>query len=347
MEQFFVKVSGEYDFYLIANGLNHLGAKCSKQEDGKYKFEYTYTVYKSGGADTSKTTKTVTTLLTPNKTVDLHISKPAHEYIRGVYNKSITISVTLLTADKALKGIKKEPSYVYGYLLLNAGNEDEFIKCLNSFEEPKDDTWIIHDNDKYDMLSLAYTYGVGRPKDERKALLNALRSIRLSSYAPFIEKGYAKKTIMNLDWFIARTNDRHTNADNYLLGNALIEEGFAKAGESRIIWGADCISYNYPEFYEQGNEVALHYQELLHKQASEILDSRGKDEEAFFHYATYLAYKKFGNDKFIHYEKMVSNDDPYDPSYSYVNYDDIDKMKALVREAAMSGDEFAQKLVRD
>ena len=107
MEQYFVKVSGEYDFYLIANGLNHLGAKCSKQEGDKYKFEYTYTVYKSGGADTSKTTKTVTTLLVPNKTVDLHISKPAHEYIRGVYNKSITISVALLTADKAIKGINK------------------------------------------------------------------------------------------------------------------------------------------------------------------------------------------------------------------------------------------------
>ena len=54
MEQFYVRVTGEMDFWIIADGLEDFCARCSDVGNGKYLFEYRYFAYTEGGSNNAK-----------------------------------------------------------------------------------------------------------------------------------------------------------------------------------------------------------------------------------------------------------------------------------------------------
>lgn len=112
------------------------------------------------------------------------------------------------------------------------------------------------------------------------------------------------------------------------------------------MWGADCICYDYPEFYEKGNEKAIHYQSLIHKQAAEILfKNKDKKEPIMENYGTYLAYVKYRDDRKVHYKENVNLGDEYESDWQERETVNYALVKQLILEAANNGDEFAKKIL--
>lgn len=343
-----IYVSGDMNFCLVPDGFYYMCARSYPKGDDTYHFEYHYSAYVKGHWDTTKEERMVTTVLKPCETQTIYFTRTKWAYATGGYNDRQYLNVTLLPLEEMYKKIKKEPSYQYGYLLLALNKNDEFIKCLNSIkEEPKDNYWSIYDDDIFAMFSLAYAYGVGREKDKKRAVLNAFRCFNLGPAKPFLELGYGKKTLKNPEYLLEETEGFDNNGSEYLMGNALIEEGFKVAGEQRIIWGSECLHVDYPEFYDPSNKKGQHYQALLHKQAAEILINReGKMYSAIENYGTYLAYKKYGTDQKIYYKESVNYGDEWESDWREVNAINRNLIKELIREAANEGDKFAKQLVK-
>ena len=225
------------------------------------------------------------------------------------------------------------------------GKEDEFCEKLNQFKEPPDDAWSIYDSGKYEMLALAYQHGVGREKDERKALLNAFRCFPFQPPVPFIMKGYGQKSIGSVDDYIRVVQEASTTGSDHVLGLALMEEGFQKAGESRILWAADCVAFDPDSsFHDGAHEKEREFRCASHREAAKIYVGRSMWEKAQENYGSYLAYRQCGNDRTVHYQVTEYDDNPYDPSSSTYNYTDMERCASLIRAAADQGDEIAKKI---
>ena len=344
--EYFVKITGSRDFYIEANGKKDFSAKCTKQSDGTYLFEYEYFVYTKGGGDKSKVIEVSSIVLTPGKKEYLSIKEVAYDYMFGCYNKGVHIFVELMTGEQLYEVVEKTPSYKYGKLLLSLDKKDEFIKLLNSFEEPSNDIWSIYDQGKYEMLALAYHNGIGREINDKLAALNAFRGSNLALISSFIELGFGKNTLKNPEFFIKELEGISSEADNYLRGTALIEEGFISAGECMILWGSGCEDlYGDHGFYNEGNFKAWYYQSLLYKNSSSIYFNRGKLEDALSDYGKYLLYKKQGNFDNLFITEWVNEGDQWESDWQeHVSYNHK-LLKELVVEAANNNDDFAKKLL--
>ncbi len=344
--EYFVKITGSRDFYIEANGKKDFSAKCTKQSDGTYLFEYEYFVYTKGGGDKSKVKEVSSIVLTPGKKESLWFKEVAYDYVLGCYNKAVYIYVELMTGEQLYEVVKRTPSYKYGKLLLSLDKKDEFIKLLNSFEEPSNDIWSIYDLDKYEMLALAYQNGIGREINDKLAVLNAFRGSNLALISSFIELGYGKNTLKNPEFFIEELEGISSNADYYLRGTALIEEGFISAGEYMMLWGSECEdSHNNYGFYNEGNYKAWYYQSLLYKSTSSIYFNRGKLENAISDYGKYLLYKKQGNFDNLFIKEWVNEGDQWESDWQeHIGYNHK-LLKELVVEAANNNDDYAKKLL--
>ena len=346
--EYFVKVTGARDFYIIADGNYDFCARCTKINNDSYKFEYQYFVYVKGGEDHNKDMKTASTILKPGKEVCLSIIDTAWEYVKGCYNKAVNIYIKLISAEELYKRLKAEPNYKYGYLLLSLDKKDEFIKLLNSYNEPSTSEWSIYNGGKYELLSLAYSQGIGREQDNKQAALNAFRGRNVSLINSFIKLGYGKKTLGCPEYFQQELEGIDSKAEGYLLGKALIEEGFIEAGENRILWSSECEdTHNDYGFYNKGNEKPWYYQSLLYKAAAEILYKRGKDKSTIIEdYGKYLLYKKQGNFDNLYVTEWVNEGDEWESDWKeHIGYNKK-LLEELVNVAAMSGDEFAKKITR-
>lgn len=154
------------------------------------------------------------------------------EYVRGCYNKIGILYVELISGEQLYKVAEKTPSYKYGKLLLSLDKKDEFIKLLNSFEEPSNDIWSIYDQEKYEMLALAYQNGIGRETNDKLAVLNAFRGRNLALISSFIELGYGKNTLKNPEFFIEELEGISSNAHYIGYNHKLLKELVVEAANN-------------------------------------------------------------------------------------------------------------------
>jgi len=342
-----VSENGTWELLLPADGSVHTRFNAIKISEDTYRLEYGYQYFPIGGSDHRKEIKTITIELHPNQIIETDVTQTNWIYGRGSYNTPAKLIARLVDDEEAYQTVKtRDPSYQYGRLLLTLGKTDEFKKMLDKINEPNDGFWSIHRAGQFEMLSLAYGKAAGRPKDRRKAILNALRGQDIAAIFHYLEKGYLEDTIPSREFLIGALVGEKSNADDYLFGMALIGEGFVEAGEKRILWGANNIAWNAPEFYAPGNSTPRYYQSCLHKKAAEIYFDRGEDSDAILNYGAHLAYERFGDDRMIHYTKVLRDSDPDKPNNTFVqNISDMEMAARLVKEAADGGDEFAKKLV--
>ena len=337
------------NYYVLVDGLIIDFSGFSKngikafEEDNKFYLEYVYEEYIKGGADkrTQEVVKKVE--LNLNKEVSFTINKKSWSYNYGCFNVPKPINAKLIDGNAAYSIIdKKKPNYLLGNLLLSLKKEEEFLTILSKIKDS--DTWSIYSTGAYEFLFVANSVGLGMAKNNKLAYLNAFRSCNSALISCAIKDGFAKKTIANTNYYLDEIKGYLSKAKYYLLGMGLIEEGFTKAGEAMILWGASCIAWNYPEFYALENKKALKYQSLLHKNASHINFLRGDYKNAIINYGIHLAYEKDGNDLSINYEEDRMVGDEYDHTYSTVNVTNEERAVDLVKNASMHNDKYAKEL---
>ena len=344
MSDLYVKVTEKDNVYVVPiDGEFHGRCKCEERSNGSFRFVYQYESFISGGSNYDKELKETVIILKPGKLLTGHYKDPKWEYVKGCYNEVSSFDVELITLKDAYSFTKRlKEGLMRANILLELNKTKEFLELVE-FANQYDNSlgWSIYGMGSYAILSIAYSKGLGKEVDERKALFNALRSCEKTLLIEYMNKGYFEGIIPNPE----ELRSQYSIINAYYAAMGLLKEGFVQAYKSMVKWKGDIIHYNNEAFYSEKMQNERHYQSLFYKELAKVSFEEGNIEDAIVRYGTHLSFEKYGHDKKIHYEAYESDDDPYDPSYSWVNKENKYEARRMVDEASKNGDEFAKALI--